>query len=75
MFWLLSDDYGWQRNKKQNIRIIFPKKRNTILIKLAIEKKTCARGLRSILEDVMLNIMYELPDKKEHDDKEIKNKI
>ena len=34
--------------------------------KTALNKKTGARGLRSILEDVMLDIMYELPDKKEH---------
>ena len=30
---------------------------------MAIEKKTGARGLRTILEDVMLDIMYDLPDK------------
>jgi ATP-dependent Clp protease ATP-binding subunit ClpX len=30
----------------------------------AIERKTGARGLRSILEDVMLDIMYELPEYK-----------
>lgn len=31
------------------------------IAKLAIERKTGARGLRSILEDIMLDIMYELP--------------
>jgi ATP-dependent Clp protease ATP-binding subunit ClpX len=30
----------------------------------AIDRKTGARGLRSILEDVMLDIMYELPEYK-----------
>lgn len=30
--------------------------------KLAVSKKTGARGLRAILEDVMLDIMYKLPD-------------
>ena len=34
------------------------------LAKLAIERKTGARGLRSILEDIMLNIMFDLPDYK-----------
>ena len=29
----------------------------------AMEKETGARGLRSILEQVMLDIMYDLPDK------------
>jgi ATP-dependent Clp protease ATP-binding subunit ClpX len=31
------------------------------LAKLAIERKTGARGLRSILEDIMLDIMFDLP--------------
>ncbi len=30
--------------------------------RVAIAKKTGARGLRAILEDVMLDVMYELPD-------------
>ncbi|HMK61432.1 MAG TPA: ATP-dependent Clp protease ATP-binding subunit ClpX [Dissulfurispiraceae bacterium] len=33
--------------------------------KKAIERKAGARGLRAILEDVMLDIMYEIPSKKE----------
>ena len=32
------------------------------IAKLALEKKTGARGLRSIVENVMLDIMYDLPD-------------
>jgi len=31
------------------------------IVKVAKERKTGARGLRSILEDVMLNIMFEIP--------------
>ncbi len=31
------------------------------IAKLAAERKTGARGLRTILEDIMLNIMYEIP--------------
>jgi len=34
------------------------------IAKAAIERKTGARGLRSILEDIMLDVMYELPDYK-----------
>ncbi|MCL0042756.1 ATP-dependent Clp protease ATP-binding subunit ClpX [Thermodesulfovibrionales bacterium] len=34
------------------------------IAKKAVEKKTGARGLRAILEDVMLNVMYELPSQK-----------
>jgi len=33
----------------------------------AMEKDTGARGLRSIIEEVMLDIMYELPDRKDGD--------
>lgn len=32
----------------------------------ALENKTGARGLRSVLERVMLDIMYELPEKKDY---------
>ena len=35
------------------------------IAKLAIERKTGARGLRSILEDVMLDIMFDLPTYKD----------
>ena len=31
----------------------------------ALERKTGARGLRSIFEDMMLNIMYEIPSRKD----------
>jgi len=34
----------------------------TKIAQLALEKKTGARGLRSIVEKVMLDIMYDLPD-------------
>ncbi len=34
------------------------------IVKKAIERKTGARALRSIVEDFMLDIMYELPNKK-----------
>jgi ATP-dependent Clp protease ATP-binding subunit ClpX len=31
------------------------------IAKLALERKTGARGLRSIVEETMMDIMYELP--------------
>jgi len=34
----------------------------TLIAQKAIERKTGARGLRSILEEVLLDIMYELPE-------------
>ena len=34
------------------------------IAKKAIERKVGARGLRSIMEDIMLNIMYDVPSLK-----------
>tara|TARA_Y100000590_G_scaffold470379_1_gene664294 strand:- start:2900 stop:4162 length:1263 start_codon:yes stop_codon:yes gene_type:complete len=33
--------------------------------KLAVEQKTGARGLRSIIEDLLMNLMYDSPDQKD----------
>ena len=35
----------------------------SIIAKRAIERKTGARGLRAILEDIMLNVMYDIPSR------------
>ena len=35
------------------------------IAKLAIERNTGARGLRAVMEDAMLNIMYDLPSKRD----------
>jgi ATP-dependent Clp protease ATP-binding subunit ClpX len=34
-----------------------------VIAKKAIERKTGARGLRAILEDIMLNVMYDIPSR------------
>ncbi|HOB20559.1 MAG TPA: ATP-dependent Clp protease ATP-binding subunit ClpX [Candidatus Atribacteria bacterium] len=34
-----------------------------VIAKKAIERKTGARGLRAILEEIMLNVMYEIPSR------------
>jgi len=44
------------------VKLKFDKASLKEIAKLAIERKTGARGLRSILEDIMLDIMYDLPD-------------
>ncbi|MCP4970344.1 MAG: ATP-dependent Clp protease ATP-binding subunit ClpX [Arcobacter sp.] len=44
-----------------NVKLKFEKAALKEISKLAIERKTGARGLRSILEDIMLDIMYDLP--------------
>ena len=48
----------------ENIRLIIEPAALKHLAHLAIRKKTGARGLRAILERVMLNIMYDAPAKK-----------
>ena len=35
------------------------------IAKLAVKRKTGARGLRSIMEDLLVDLMYEAPDKKD----------
>lgn len=44
-----------------NVKLEFEKDALKELAKLAIVRKTGARGLRSILEDIMLDVMYDLP--------------
>ncbi|RXJ66783.1 ATP-dependent Clp protease ATP-binding subunit ClpX [Halarcobacter ebronensis] len=48
-----------------NVELEFEKEALKEIAKLAIERKTGARGLRSILEDIMLDIMYDLPQFKD----------
>jgi len=45
----------------EGVDLIFEDEAIDEIVKLAKERKTGARGLRAILEDVMLNIMFELP--------------
>jgi len=47
------------------VKLEFDKAALKEIAKKAIERKTGARGLRSILEDIMLDIMYELPSYKD----------
>lgn len=45
-----------------NVDLSFRKEALTEIAKQAIKRKTGARGLRSILENILLNTMFELPD-------------
>ena len=47
-----------------NVDLIFTDKALDKIAEIALERKTGARALRSILEDIMLDIMYEIPSKK-----------
>ena len=45
----------------ENVKLTFTEDALTAIAKRAIERKTGARGLRSILEDILLNTMFDLP--------------
>ena len=47
---------------KDGVKLTYEEDALREIARLAIARKTGARGLRAILEDVMLNIMYDLPD-------------
>ena len=48
----------------EGVSLIFEDDAITAVAKLALERKTGARGLRSIMESILLDIMYELPSYK-----------
>ena len=48
--------------KLDNVTLEFDDESLIAIAKAAIERKTGARGLRSIMEDIMLDVMYELPE-------------
>ncbi len=52
--------------KQDGVNLIYEEEALHEIAKLAIEKKTGARGLRSILENVMLDAMYTIPDKQDN---------
>lgn len=47
----------------ENIELEFTEDALKSIVKLAKERKTGARGLRAIAEEIMLEIMYDLPEK------------
>jgi len=48
-----------------NVELEFEQEALNEIAKLAIERKTGARGLRSIIESIMLDVMYELPSRED----------
>ncbi len=48
-----------------NVTLKFTEGALHAIAKKAIERKTGARGLRAILEDIMLDVMYEIPSRKD----------
>ncbi|MBT3744688.1 MAG: ATP-dependent Clp protease ATP-binding subunit ClpX [Candidatus Thioglobus sp.] len=51
--------------KLESVKLTFRKASLLAIAKLAIKRKTGARGLRSILEDLLLDTMFELPSLKD----------
>ncbi|MBC8267647.1 MAG: ATP-dependent Clp protease ATP-binding subunit ClpX [Rhodospirillaceae bacterium] len=45
----------------EDVRLTFTDGAYTSIAKMAVERKTGARGLRSIMENILLDTMYELP--------------
>jgi ATP-dependent Clp protease ATP-binding subunit ClpX len=45
----------------EGVKLTFRKAALSAIAKLAIKRKTGARGLRAILEDLLLDTMYEMP--------------
>lgn len=49
--------------KKDGVKLVFEPEALEEIARVAIDRKTGARGLRSIIEDIMLEAMYEMPDR------------
>ncbi len=49
----------------ENVKLTVTEDALRAIAKKAIEKKTGARGLRSIMEGILLDLMYEIPDMKD----------
>jgi ATP-dependent Clp protease ATP-binding subunit ClpX len=45
----------------ENVKLSFPNEALSAIARKAIARKTGARGLRSILESILLDTMFELP--------------
>ncbi len=53
--------------KLDGAKLTFEEKSLQLIAQKAIDRKTGARGLRSILEEILLDIMYELPELKDYE--------
>jgi ATP-dependent Clp protease ATP-binding subunit ClpX len=49
----------------EDVRLEFTDEALRAVVHIAIRRKTGARGLRAVIEDAMLNIMYDLPSRKD----------
>ena len=49
----------------EDVELIFNDDALEVIAERAVERKTGARGLRSILEEILLDVMYEIPSKQD----------
>jgi ATP-dependent Clp protease ATP-binding subunit ClpX len=49
--------------KTDNVDLVFSEKSLNQIVDIAVEQKTGARGLRSILEEILKPVMFEVPEK------------
>lgn len=59
----------------ENVQLTFTKDALTSVAQEAIKRKTGARGLRSIMENVLLDIMFDLPSHKDLEEVVINGKV
>ena len=53
--------HGGKLFELENVQLTFADDSLAAIAKKAIERKSGARGLRSILENIMLDLMFEIP--------------
>lgn len=59
----------------ENVKLTLTDDALKAIAKKAIERKTGARGLRAIMEDILLELMYDIPDKKDVEEIIIDEKV
>lgn len=59
----------------ENVKLTFTKEALKEIAKKAIIRKTGARGLRTIMEDALLELMYEIPSMKDVEEVEITDQV
>ena len=57
--------FEWSLSLENDIELDFQEEAIKAIAQKAIKQKTGARGLRTIIEKIMLDIMYEIPSKKD----------
>ena len=59
----------------EDVKLTFTDSALQAIAKKAIERKTGARGLRAIMEEALLELMYEIPDQNDVEEIVIDEKV